>query len=406
MKADDRDSIVPYLPTNGWLGKFLRFTDNLEVCPRFRFFSACCALGSAINNKAWIQRGDVGLLPKLFPNPWLMLIAPPGRGHKTTAINMATNCLMQACPEVRILSDKLTPEYLVKALSAPQTKKDIVRIGPTDATGLIKAPELSVFFGRQQYNVGLVSLVTDLYDFRERWVAGTIGRGSDVLLNVCISIIGGSTPEWLLHMLPQDAFSGGFMSRFIMCEMPPKYNKRDSDPKKPKEMEWGDIVKGMRKMTDQIRGEFTWGSGSKEAYDKYYNECEPTGDAQKDAYREREPEQILKIAMIMAINDNSMNLTGEHIRQAIDIMQSLHAEVDVRIERLTTHPRMHLVQEMQDVLKMTGEISESELLKRMFRSLSQGEKQFYETLSVLKRSKLIEVVGTYGNYSYKLRKEK
>ena len=166
-KEKEFDSLEDHLPKGGWLGEYLKFTSGLESCPRFRFFSACCIMGALVNNHVWVQRGDEGLLPKLFPNPWVILLAPPGRGHKTATINMACNALDQASPNVRVLADKLTPETLVKNLSAPVTEGERIRIGPRDATGLIKAPEISVFFGKQQYNVGMVSLITDLYDFRE-----------------------------------------------------------------------------------------------------------------------------------------------------------------------------------------------------------------------------------------------
>ncbi len=116
------DSLEDHLPAVGFLGAYLKFTSGVEVCPRFRFFSACSVMGAIINNHIWIQRGDEGLLPKLFPNPWIILLAPPGRGHKTSAINMACNCLEQATPNARVLADKLTPETLVKNLSAPITE--------------------------------------------------------------------------------------------------------------------------------------------------------------------------------------------------------------------------------------------------------------------------------------------
>jgi hypothetical protein len=395
------DTINDYLPTSGWLGKYLKFTEGLEICPRFRFFSACVVLGAAINNKVWIQRGDEGLLPKLFPNLWAVLLAPPGRGHKTTAINMAVNALSEACEDVRVLADKLTPEYLVKALSAPVTKKDIIRIGPRDATGLIKAPEMSVFFGRQQYNVGLVSLITDLYDYRPKWTGGTIGRGGEVLLNVCISILAGSTPQWLQRMLPEDAFTGGFMSRFVIVEMPPGYFKKVPHPRKPKDVEWKHIVNELHELSG-IRGIAEWGPGAVEAYDKCYEELLPVGDPQQDAYRERVAEQILKIAMLLAISEGSTSVTGKYIMQARDTLKALETETNPRIERLTTHPRMQLVQDIVDQLKIHGELDEGELLKKVYRSLSQGERQFFEALSVLQRTRAIYYKGKPGSYRYGL----
>lgn len=398
------DPIKEYLPTKGWLGEYMRFTEGLEACSRFNFFAACCVLGAAINNTVWIQRGDEGLLPKLFPNIWVILLAPPGRGHKTSVINMACNVLMSACPDVRMLADKLTPEYLVKGLSTPKTTQGMISIGPRDATGLIKAPELSVFFGRQQYNTGLISLITDLYDFREVWEGGTIARGGEKLYNVCISVMGGSTPVWLQNMLPQDAFTGGFMSRFVLVEMPPTYFKKDTFPKRPPELKWENLVKGLAAVR-KINGEVIWGEGSIEEYEKVYEGTLPTGETQLDAYREREPEQILKLAILLAISEQRIEILGKDIVQAKTIIYALHKETNPRIERLTTHPRMHLIQEIQDLLKLRGPISENELLEGVYRSLSQGERQFYEALSVMKKTGVIIPKGTPGNYIYELRRK-
>jgi len=100
----DLDPIRALVPKKGWLRNYVHFSDGLEACARFRFFTACNMLGAALNNKVWLHRGSPDLLPKLFPNPWVLLLAPPGRGHKTSTINMGVKCLEQACPEVRILA--------------------------------------------------------------------------------------------------------------------------------------------------------------------------------------------------------------------------------------------------------------------------------------------------------------
>ena len=398
------DPVWDYLPKKGWLGDYIKFSNGLEACPRFRFFSACCVMGAAINNRVWLQRGDEGLVPKLFPNPWIVLLAPPGRGHKTSTINMAVNCLTQAYEDVRILADKITPEAIVNALSMPQHPKEMIRIGPRDATGLIKAPELSVFFGRQQYNIGLVSLITDLYDYRETWQSETVGRGKNTLKNNCISILGGSTPQWLQQMLPQDAFTGGFMSRFIIVEMPPTYYKRIPFPKKPKESLWKDLVKKFAEFKT-LKGKMEWGLGSVEMYGPYYMGFTPTGDPQLDAYKGRETEQVLKIAMLLDLSNGRFELTGESLLEAKNLLRALEDEVSPRIERLTTHPRMHLTQEIQDLLRMYGVLEENDLLKKVYRFLSLGEHQFYESLSLLKKTGIITFQGKPGAYSYLLKEK-
>ncbi len=56
------DSLEDHLPAVGFLGAYLKFTSGVEVCPRFRFFSACSVMGAIINNHIWIQRGDEGFV--------------------------------------------------------------------------------------------------------------------------------------------------------------------------------------------------------------------------------------------------------------------------------------------------------------------------------------------------------
>ena len=403
IKWISEDPIEPLLPKEGWLGTYVRFTSNLEACSRFRFFTACCMLGSAISNKIWIHRGDPTLLPKMFPNPWILLLAPPGRGHKTSTINMGVNALTQACPEVRILADKITPESLVKALQMPNTKEGRIRIGPSDATGLVKAPELSVFFGKQNYNQGLVSLITDLYDYRPQWSSETIMRGKAVLKHICISIIGGSTPDWLQSMIPEDAFTGGFMSRYIIVEMPPNYLRRVALPQRP-DITWIEVLNGLKKV-GRRKGEITWTKEGKEYYINYYESVKPSGEVQRDAYLERDCEQMLRLAMLLAVSTELEEVDKSHMVHAREILNFLMKETAPRIEKLTTHPRMALVQEIQDVLKLRGRMTKRQLMSKFYRNLPGGELQFEEALRVLKIAGKIDYDGKMGNPTYFLDKE-
>lgn len=397
---ETHDIISEHIPPSGWLFKYVKFTSGLEACTRFQFFTACCVLGASFNNRIWIHRGDKELLPKLFPNPWIILLAPPGRGHKTSTISMGVNILQKASPDTRILADKLTPESLVKALSEPNDK-EMIRIGPRDATGLIKAPELSVFFGRQTYNVGLVSLITDLYDYREEWVSETIMRGKSVLRKNCISILGGSTPDWLQTKLPDDAFEGGFMSRYIIVEMPPKYFKRIAEPVKPDDSSLQELITELAEMR-VLAGEMEWTSNGRAFYRHYYENLIPTGLVQQDAYQEREVEQVIKIAMLLALCDQEMTVHEKHMQYAHKLITLLMEETAPRIERLTTHPRMKTAQDIQDLLRMHNKMSQKQLLGKLYRGLAHGEQQFNEALRILRVTGIVD----FENNVYTLTKRR
>jgi len=194
------------------------------------------------------------------------------------------------------------------------------------------------------------------------------------------------------------------MSRFVIAEMPPTYFKKVTFPKLPDSIAWKELVEHLEKIS-RVEGEMKWGNGSMDAYEEVYENTLPTGESQSDAYREREAEQILKTALLLAISVNRIEVLGKDIIQAKAIITTLQKETNPRIERLTTHPRMQLAQEIQDVLKMHGELSESALLKIVYRSLSQGEGQFYEAIRILKRTGILEYKGNPGNYSYSIKKE-
>lgn len=402
IRKSQYDPIVEILPERGWLRDYVNFTSGLEACTRFQFFTACCILGAALNNRVYLHRGDRELLPKLFPNPWVLLLAPPGRGHKTSTINMGVNCLQQASPEVRVIADKITPESLVKALSEP-SEKETIRIGPRDATGLIRAPEVSVFFGRRTYNEGLIQLITDLYDYRPEWVSETIGRGKNILKHNCISIIGGSTPVWLQSKLPDDAFTGGFMSRFIMVEMPPSYYRRIAAPKKPSGASWRKIVEGLVELKS-FEGEVELTERGSKYYTKYYESMEPTGNEQFDAYQEREIEQIFKLGILLAICEGRTSMCEKHFKHAKQILTLLMEETEPRIERLTTKPRMRMVQDIQDLLR-AGSMTRQELLRKLYRTLDFGEQQFLEALRILGQANVIDVSGEAANPTYTLKRD-
>lgn len=403
MEYTSTDPIEDVLPRDGLLGEYVRFTSGLEACARFRFFAISTMLGAVINNKIWVQRGEPGLLDPLFPNPWVLLLAPPGRGHKTSTINMASNLMMQACPDVRILADKLTPESLVKALAAPASQGDVLRIGPSDATGLIKASEFSVFFGKQQYNQGLVTLITDLYDYRKEWSSETIMRGKFILKNNCLSIIGGSTPRWLQTMIPEDAFTGGFMSRFILVEMPGNYNRRVASPQNTSGVTWEELVSKLNTFYS-MKFEMGWEPGAYAYYEDYYEAIRPHEDDQMNAYLERRTEHTIRLAMQLALCEEKDKIHKSHINKAIQILDFLLPETEARISKITTNPRAEFIEKVRELLHVIGPMTKGQLMKKTMRMLQGGEGQFNETLRMLQIAGQVEVCGgTPQNPKYKLR---
>ncbi len=217
-----------------------------------------------------------------------------------------------------------------------------------------------------------------------------------------MSIIGGSTPDWLQKMLPEDAFTGGFMSRFVIVEMPPTYFRRVAFPRQQSNYSWQDIVSGLNEFR-RHEGEMEWSKNAEKLYRDHYENLIPTGNVQQDAYQERETEQLLKLAMLLALSEHEMLIRKWHMKKARQILNLLMEETAPRIERLATHPRMQLVQEIQDCLRTYGKMTRKQLLKKMYRRLAYGETQFQEAFRVLLMAGVINQEGSAANPLYSLK---
>ena len=145
----------------GWIKSYLEYTVGNEAPEEFHLWVALTILGATLRRKVYIDH----FFFRIYPNLFTVLVAPPGVCKKTTAANIGANILRDAT-DVRIFSEKITPEALAKSLSKSEmlTEPGKAPRMETTSQGLLFAPELTVFLGREQYNESLVLLLTRIYD--------------------------------------------------------------------------------------------------------------------------------------------------------------------------------------------------------------------------------------------------
>src|SRR5205814_1310533 len=116
------------------LADYIEYTRQTEPPTVFHFFAGLIAVGSSLARNVFFDMGPY----QIFPNPCIVIIAPSGKCRKTSACNMAVS--LYRAVGGNVLADKLTPEALISAFQ-----------DRSSATGLIYAPELAVFLGKQKY---------------------------------------------------------------------------------------------------------------------------------------------------------------------------------------------------------------------------------------------------------------
>jgi len=407
------DIVTEYLPDQGLIHDYMNYTQGTEICPRFLLFGFLACLGSVIKRKIFFQRAkNSGII--VYPNPWIILVAPQGQGHKSSAIKTGSRFL-EALEEYKpiILASKLTPEALIKSLASqiiPEKtptepgEAQRIKIYKRKAQGLLYSSEFGVLLGREKYNMGMIALLTDLYDCADEWNSETVMRGDQRLYEVCLSIAGASTPDWMQSMLPTDAFKGGFMSRLILVGMPDDWNVRIADIPDSDEPLKAKILLKLREIA-QLKGEMKWGKDAKEFFNEWYIALPRAEPGPKAAYLERKQDHVLKLAMLLQIaSGKEFELSLESIKAALNILEAIQPETLKMIEYISVEPRMRAVQRVLELLAK-GPVKESDLLSEAWRYLTRpGE--FDDIVNMLCRAKKIGSSINRGEITWFIIEEK
>ena len=207
-----------------WLDDYLLYTSKQESPQIFHYWNAVATVGAVLNRRVYLPRVSDGIERyRIFPGQiMVILVAGSGRLRKSTAIRLPKSLLTAA--GIKILDGKTSPEKLLTMLGGH---------GAHTKTGIITilAPELSVFFSRQQYAESLIDIITDLADAPDRKDFPTQKGGEIWIKDACVTLIGATTPSSLAEAIPQRAHQHGFMFSFHIClceqNRPQRKSQRD-----------------------------------------------------------------------------------------------------------------------------------------------------------------------------------
>jgi hypothetical protein len=298
----------------------------------------------------------------------VVLIAPTGKGKKTTAINFGRKLITKA-QVTRILSETTSAEALCEALGAQKVKLKGGAIveEDTDATGLIILPELSVFLGKQDYKSGLVPLLTRLGDAPDDFSSSTISRGLRPLHNVALCVMAGSAKSWLTDSVPVDAFRGGFMSRFLFVCHEGTERPVSRPPTFDKDLEMELIIR--LKNFELLDGNVPLHPDAEEFYTQWYNKAyhNRSLDEKRAAYQERKHDHLLRVAMILALSDDRDVINRDDVNNSLGMLSLIEEEMFSlfgEIERGVS-PLGEILQMVLAYIKKKGVCGRTELLRRV-----------------------------------------
>lgn len=327
---------VKSLPSDSILHHWHHYLSMTEVPVGFQIATGLSLIGALLQRNVYFDQ----LAWKVWPNISLLLVGPSGVG-KDTAINFMTRAIAEISTDYhdgRIISGK-TMEFISKRL---------MKLGDP-AAAIIKAPEITALMGGKDYQKSMVQELTDLLSTNERMEVSTAGEAR-IILRPTVTLLGGSTEEWLHRAMPEGSQEGGFFPRLIIISeaytskhVPcPKY---DYTPR-----ERANYIESKEAFTSGVCGIINrWGSGcneiapSAEALDLYrnwyVNRFKLFSPRTKE-YANRSRDQVLKIAYLCAISRFKEYISIEDMEFAINFMAYVGAKLDGVVAGKTNEDRV------------------------------------------------------------------
>lgn len=374
----------------GFLRSYQQYTKTHEAPEDFHIWSGYALLSMTVGRNVWLDRGPVG---KIFPNIYTILIAESALLRKSSTIRMAINLAKEALGDtLHIFSQKITPESFVHYLAILSEKEK-------RSIACIVSDELSVTLSNCSKDPTLLQLLTTLYDCPSTWEYSTLSRGIEKLQNVHISMLAGSTPEWLKSSMPEDAIGGGFFSRLLPvnrlepnCRNPHPEDIDDSESSKFREMCIHDL-----RAIHQIEGQFKWSPKAKMMFTDWYmdyNKPDSGPDALRGYYG-RKGDSIIKLAMLTAISkSDGLVITEQDFYFALSLLNENERSMADIIAKMGQTASGKNLSHVLEVIRKKGVVSHSAILRNFSYKFDKDELR--TIIDTLKESRQIDVIYPNG----------
>lgn len=298
-----------------WLESYMEYTKKSEPPLLYKTWTAVSVIAACMRRKVKLEWGTIDV----YPNLYIVLVGPPGRCRKGTAMSVGEGFLREL--GIKVSSNSITREALIHQLkTCSDTHIDANGKMYLHSSLTIFSKELTVFLGYN--NQALMADLTDWFDCGDVWEYRTKNMGTDDITGLWVNLIGATTPGLLNTALPQDAIGGGLTSRIIFVFEPDKDHTELAPFLSAKDKELGNALLIDLERIAMMQGTFACSESFIESYTNWYNIADnsppPFDDHRFAPYFERKPTHLWKLSMIM-----NASRGGDMILDKIDFDRAL-----------------------------------------------------------------------------------
>lgn len=385
---------------NGWIRDYIEYTKPQQSPTIFHTWSALSTIASVLRRRCWIYRNFY----TVYPNLYVILVSDSGVGMKSTALDIGTDLLKKAIPDLAIMRGKLTIGYLVDWMTQTQAKQP-----DKFAEVTVHCSEFKVFARGAYANSGLIEDLTDLHDcgpFEYR----TKNQGIFIIEKPCINLRAASTPEWLTTGSAADFIGGGFSSRIVPVSIL-KDEKQVANPKKTPlshELE-ASLIADLIQIS-LLKGPFFVTKEADDFFEQWYNVRDKyrSSDQRLKGYFSKKHTMVHKIAMSISasINDD-MVITEDHIESALALLGKVELTMPFAYQGVAWGEKAKFQDKVLMKIIESGIIQHSKLLeyfhycmtgddlKSIIHTLVDEEKIGYDRVPTAGRPKVLYVTEEY-----------
>src|SRR2546425_2216980 len=295
-----------------WIEAYMVYTAESRSPDEYHLWTALTTIAGAVRRKAFFSFEYF----LLYPNLYTVLVGPPGRCKKSTAMRIGRKFLSQV-PGVNFSTDSTSRERLIQDLTQ------------SHADGHSSMTAYSSEFASLLTTSGMdmVVFLTDIYDCPDEWTHKTKMGGTNKIKQPYLNIEGGTTPDWIARSLPLDTIGIGLTARivFVYQDTP---RIRDPFPKMSqaqKDLE-EILVKDLIKIS-LITGQYLMDKEADafyRAWDLTAQQEHPNHDPRLSGYYVRKGMHLIKVAMVVAASQRDETvLTKNDLERALELLNHL-----------------------------------------------------------------------------------
>lgn len=358
-----------------WLDKYLEYTDNSESPISYHTWCGLSVIAGALQRRVYLKWG---LNRVIYPNIYVVLVGASGRTRKGVAIGIAKSFLRKV-PTIAVAPESSSGR---QAMILAMKRAVGSFLDPTD--GKLKyhcaitafSEELSVFLG--QGDIAYLASLTDWYDSNDDWEYETVGRGKDTLSGLCVNFLGGTAPDWIQSMLPEEALGGGFTSRiiFIVEEMKRKIVPEYFPTEREQELEQT-LLRDLERIS-QLSGEMRFDQEAKKLYVDWYVEQDMAlsagnpaiSDTRFAGYCERRATHLQKLMLLAsASRGDDLTITAADYHKALKLLESAEQNMHKTFGGLGKSRTSDVTESIKQYIERVGITTRRTLMMKFYRDV-------------------------------------